>query len=562
MTTSSVVLSWQNGSNPAGTLYTVERNPTGTGFVTTLTVSATNTFTDSAPLAGTAVTYIVVPTGTNLQGKINVTFSPSQPAPAPAATPPAPAPSPLSPAASYPSDAVLASFAKDADGYPIYPVPANAIVANPSSTLLADQQSAIANGSLCVLLKRGAVYPANYFAHGGWQVPGQSWKKPFILGATGDVQNAKPICQGMMGIGGGVFTKAPMQYMIAFSLDFQDPSGMPGAAGFCKGSSYEAGIRLVGDCAGNLILDDISVQGFQGGIEIQGTAQEIIETCILFRCNVRNNFGQRWGVYVQRVHDLLIQEGMYDQNGWSPANAAAGWTGVGKSIFCHNLYLQETDASDAADAQVRVKGIATTRASSHGLQCRPGGLIDGVWFWGNPLAGFAFQRASTLSNSVIEGGGFDLSIAGQARGFGFQSNGCPAFEMTNVVHCDKSDPVNSGAAIQITCTNPDSGAAVATGFSASGAIVNNWTGAACQVQETPGKVAFDATCDVAGYPGAGTFKYVDATRTALKFAQSQGLADVPTMLGAMYQNRRGSFNSKLTAEAINAFVLGGFAHAS
>jgi hypothetical protein len=559
MTSAGVVLSWQNGSNPAGTLYTVERNPTGTSFVTTLTVSATTTFTDSSPLAKTAVTYIIAPTGTNLQGKINVTFSPSQPAPAPTTTPPAPASVPTT---AYPSDAVLASFAKDADGYPIYRVPANAIVAQPGSTLLADQQSAIANGSMCVLLKRGTIYPPAYFAHGGWQATGQSWSKPFILGATADVQNPKPICQGMMGIGGGYFTKAPMQFMIAFSLDFQDPNGMPGAAGFCGGSSFEAGIRLVGDCAGNLILDDISVQGFQGGIEIQGTAQEIIETCILFRCNVRNNFGQRWGLYAQRVHDLLIQEGIFDQNGWSPANAAASWAGVGKSIFCHNLYLQETDASDTADAQIRVKGIATTRASSHGLQCRPGGGIDGVWFWGNPLAGFAFQRATEFSNSVIEGGGFDLSIAGQARGFGFQSNGCPAFQMTNVVHCDKADAVNSGAAIQITGTNPDTGAAVATNFSASGAIVNNWTGPACQVQGAPGKVAFDLTCDVAGYPGAGTFKYVDASRTALKYAQSIGLADVPTMLAAMYANRRGSFNSKLTAAAINAYVLGGFAHAN
>jgi hypothetical protein len=275
---------------------------------------------------------------------------------------------------------------------------------------------------------------------------------------------------------------------------------------------------------------------------------------------VRNNFGQRWGVYTERVDDLLIQEGLYDQNGWSPASAAIGWPGLGKSIFCHNIYIQVSDPGDAADAQCRVRGIATTRASSHGLQQRLGGLTDGVWFWGNPLAGFDFQRASTLSNSVIEGGGFDLTIAGQARGCGFQSNACPQFTMSNVVFCDKQDQTNNGPAIEITCTNSDTGAAVATNFSGTGVIVNGWSGNALQIDSgTPGSIFFDATSDVAGYSAhAGKIAYVNAGVTGLTYAQSLGFADVPTLLNAMALNRRGSFSTKLTSAAVRAYINAGF----
>jgi hypothetical protein len=481
------------------------------------------------------------------------TSSPSGPAPAPTTTPPAPAPS-----STFPSDAVLALFPKDADGYPIYPVPAGAIVASPTSTLMADELSAIANGSNCVLLKRGCTYPANYFAHGGFQAPGTSWSKPFILGATSDIQNPKPICQGSLAIGGGAISKAPMQYMIVFSLDFQDPAGIPGAPGFAGGSSQEAAIRLVGDCAGNLILDDISAQGFQGGIEIQGTPQEIIETCILFRCNVANNFGQKWGLYVECVHDLLIQEGLYDQNGWSPANAAIKWAGIGKSIFCHNIYLQVTPIGDTANAQIRVRGITTTRSSSHGIQVRPGGLVDGLLFWGCPLAGLTYQRPTMLSNSVIEGGGFDLSIAGQPRGYGFQSDGCPAYAMQNVVHCDKNDPINNGPAVLITCTDPTTGAPVATVFEGHCVIVNGWTGSPMEVDAKPQDIDVDPTCDLQ----TGKVIYQNSAVTTLKYAQSLGYTSVPAMLAAMYLNRRGKFNCKLTAAAINAYICGGFAHAN
>jgi hypothetical protein len=564
ITASGVALAWQDGANPTGTQYTVERIPVGTSLVTSLTTTALNSFTDASPLKGTAVTYAVMPTGTNLQAKIVATYEPIAPAPASAPSPtPAPAPASSAPPAAatvsaYPSDAALAVFARDANGYPIYPVPANAIVAEPTSNMDAVQGAAIANGSLCVLFKRGVVYPPAFF-NDGWQVPGQSWQKPFIFGATADVQNPKPVLQAQLGIGGGKFTKAPMQFMVAFSLSFQDPKGIPGNAGFVGGSAYEAGIRLAGDATGNLIFDDIDVEGFQGGIEIQGVATQFIKTVILFRCCVRNNFGQRWGVYTERVDDLLIEEGLYDQNGWSPANSAIGWAGLGKSIFCHNIYIQMSDPGDAADAQCRVRGIATSRASSHGLQQRLGGLTDGIWFWGNPLAGFDYQRASTLCNSVIEGGGFDLSIAGQPRGNGFQSNACPQFAMKSAIFCNKQDAVNTGPAVEITCKD-SLGNPVATAFSGTGVIVNGWSGSAVQIDSgSPGSVAFDATSDVAGYSAnAGKISYVDPTVTSLKYAQGLGYADVPTLLNAMALNRRGSFNAKLTARAVISFMRSGF----
>ncbi|MEM8757528.1 MAG: right-handed parallel beta-helix repeat-containing protein, partial [Planctomycetota bacterium] len=108
----------------------------------------------------------------------------------------------------------------------------------------------------------------------------------------------------------------------------------------------------------------------------------------------------------------LIEENIFDRNGWDHRIGRSDAT-----IFAHNVYIQRS-CND-----VVFRGNISMRASSHGVQLRPGGIADNNVFIENPMSLlFANARQTearptdSVRNNVILNG-VDLR-PDQPRGWG------------------------------------------------------------------------------------------------------------------------------------------------
>jgi hypothetical protein len=470
--------------------------------------------------------------------------------------------------ASYASDAWLAQFPRDADGYTIFPTADPVYVGNQpgdAPDLKTAQQKCRAKHSRCILFRRGQVYSASQI-NDNIQTNGISAAQPFVVGATPDVQNPRPILQKILALGN---PHQPTQNVVIFGLDFYDPTADPANPAFDASqhsSKWADAIRMVDSVTGgtHVWIEDCRARFLLCGFEFQEDAAGApFATCILRRCVVDHCYGSRCGVYTFRIADLLIDQGVYDHNGWMENLRL-------KDIFSHDMYLQEWPAGDDdTDPQTRVRDAIIARAASSGCQQRSGGINDGCCFIGNPIAGFVADKAgSVIRNAVICGAGFDLSIGKlNPRGWGAQLNLCPQATLENIICTDKQDARNTGWAFQVQCINPHTNQNVPTNATLRNLIVSpTWAGSALSIVGTPGSMTYD-NCDLPSQPPTAgiipTPRYSDPTRTVASYAKSLGITavtDADSFLTAAAENRRGSYNPTLTASAVNAYIRAGFTH--
>lgn len=108
-------------------------------------------------------------------------------------------------------------------------------------------------------------------------------------------------------------------------------------------------------------------------------------------------------MYAAGVDGLLIEENVFDRGGWNPEVK-----GAGGNMFNHNIYLQ--DSNDGR--RIVLRNNIITRASSHGVQMRAGGVAEDNFFARNAIGlsiGYdkepvaAGIKAHLLRNVVSEG---------------------------------------------------------------------------------------------------------------------------------------------------------------
>jgi hypothetical protein len=112
---------------------------------------------------------------------------------------------------------------------------------------------------------------------------------------------------------------------------------------------------------------------------------------------------------------------VFDHNGWlhceqlAASQPAEGHGGAG-SIFNHNVYLQGSagDSDARTNTDVTLRGNILSRAASHGLQHRSGGMVRNNLFARNAIG--MFNRGDTLANVVIQ----SMDRPYGPRGFGLQ----------------------------------------------------------------------------------------------------------------------------------------------
>jgi hypothetical protein len=165
----------------------------------------------------------------------------------------------------------------------------------------------------------------------------------------------------------------------------RDPSSDRFPSGDLPGAF--AGIRLVGT-GENILLEDLRMRYFTEGITVDACCPQAGGPDRFSNIAVRRVIVQfSWipgsysnknicnGMYAADVDGLLIEECLFDQNGYNDDVPDAG-----PNQYNHNIYLQYTSSGTIT------RGNLITRAAAHGIQQRSFGLAEDNFFAQNSIS--------------------------------------------------------------------------------------------------------------------------------------------------------------------------------
>ncbi|MBN8612463.1 MAG: right-handed parallel beta-helix repeat-containing protein [Deltaproteobacteria bacterium] len=159
------------------------------------------------------------------------------------------------------------------------------------------------------------------------------------------------------------------------------------------------------------------------------------------------------GFYAGHVAGLVVEENVFDGNGWRDGEVA--WRATN---YNHGMYVQD-DSSD-----VRVSGNVFANASSHGAQVRPGGVVEDNLFAGNAIGlsfGYVlgYHAASeagvmgVVQRNVIRRGDDIRDASDFYRGIGMQLGNVESVEVRENVISHYASRREWGIAFQIDGQN-------------------------------------------------------------------------------------------------------------
>ncbi len=214
-----------------------------------------------------------------------------------------------------------------------------------------------------LLLKRGDTWNERF---PNWNKSGRSESEIMIVGAYGDLTVRPEIRpQGEAAI--QMYGSTPVEH-IAFVGLHLEPKNRQENQNF-------AGVVLLKD-ADNLLFEDLYVSNFSVNFNLQAFGGAIGKNIRLNGCVVVDAWSQdshAQGIYSQSLEGLTIENCVFDHNGYMVEHGSM------PTIFSHNMYIN----NGSLDVVIRNNIIAN--ASSHGIQLRPGGIIEDNLFLSNPI---------------------------------------------------------------------------------------------------------------------------------------------------------------------------------
>ena len=255
-----------------------------------------------------------------------------------------------------------------------------------------------------ILLKRDEEWHNQSF--GNFRKSGRSASEPMILAYYGET-GKRPVIKA--GHESALNSAGKTTSNIAIiGLDFYAHTRDPSSPDYIDSGEGGTGLRFVGG-GNNILIDDTIVRFFKTNVVVQSWGGNHYSNFTLRRSMILDsysypNVSHSQGMFISGVDGILIEENLFDQNGWSPriANAEA-------TKFNHNLYIQ----SDNIGNNIIVQNNISARASSHGLYGRPGGLYQdnlvvensiGIEFGYNQNYPLADGAIGTAKNNVILSG--------------------------------------------------------------------------------------------------------------------------------------------------------------
>lgn len=228
-----------------------------------------------------------------------------------------------------------------------------------------------------LMLKKGDVFGSADVPSSGyrWKTAGRSEEQPTVFTSYGPAGAGRPLIRtaGKAGLRmmGGSGTPTHLEHIAIMGLEFD-------AAPRDALTQNPTGARFLVPTE-NLLVEDCKFTNFKTALAIQSGVGD--HKSVRLRRNVLancydGNHTHAQGTYLSDIHRLLIEGNVIDHGGWSEDDPDA----YPPDIFKHNIYIQ----ADCSNVVVR-KNILSN-ASSHGVQLRPGGVIDNNLFLRNSVS--------------------------------------------------------------------------------------------------------------------------------------------------------------------------------
>ena len=167
-------------------------------------------------------------------------------------------------------------------------------------------------------------------------------------------------------------------------------------------------------------------------------------------CKIGDSDGHSNGLYVDTVANLVLEQNLFDHNGWN-----ASIPGAEPTIFNQELYIQNTSGLPT------VIGNIFANAAAGGAQFRPGGTIIGNLFVKDPIslqigsteAGMFASTATVTGNVILQGNDIDSNTP---RGTGINllaDTGLVQVQNNIIAHDASSKPYGNGIFIDLDADN-------------------------------------------------------------------------------------------------------------
>jgi hypothetical protein len=302
-----------------------------------------------------------------------------------------------------------------------------------------------------LLLKRGDIWTGQNF--GTWTKDGRSASEPVVIGTYGT--GARPLVK--TGASTAFNTEANgVAHIVIQGIQFYANSRDP-ANGTPNTTAVE-GIRLPG-LANDVTIEDVDISFYGTNISL-GNFYGSNSDLVVRRSIVRDAYAidptHSNGLFVSVTNGVTVEENVFDHNGWHATVAGAGST-----IFNHNVYVQV----DSSNLVVRKNVFA--RGASHGLQARPGGIVEDNTFIDNAI-GMSFGlvngahhpktggvTGTVARNTFLGGAAITEGPAAGDRGIGIQIGNILSADITDNVFAHYTAGTVKNVAIEVTIPDPD-----------------------------------------------------------------------------------------------------------
>ncbi len=237
-----------------------------------------------------------------------------------------------------------------------------------------------------LLLKRGDTWTENLSSS---IRSGQSALEPMVTacyGTTGE----RPVLE--CGRSDGVRFTGTSAYHVIYGIDFYAHTRDPSHSSYIENPAGGYGIRWLGG-GNSLVIDDCRVRFFVVNVSFEPYGGGNISDIVIKKSIITDSYksptaGHSQGLFMANVNGVLIENNVFDHNGWNELIESAKET-----QFNHNLYFHEIN--DHGNNIIFRRNIST-RAAATGCHGRPGGTYHdnffsensiglGLGFWNTPL---------------------------------------------------------------------------------------------------------------------------------------------------------------------------------
>ena len=322
-------------------------------------------------------------------------------APAPAPAPPPPAPPPPAPPPA-PADAGWTVLAPSSDTRTVYVSnstgddAANGLSSSaPKRTIAAGLALLRSSYPDWLLLKAGDTWANQKF--GNLTKSGRSASEPMVIASYGT--GARPFLQTGTSTGLSMDTSAVRHVAVV---------GVHLKAHTYTGTQGSTGIRLLATCD-DILFEDCFIEGYKDNLVLQanngpGTISDVRlrRSVVVDAYSATTSHSQ--GIYASYVDGLLIEDCVFDHNGWQ------GGGGAPATMYNHNTYISRcTNVTVRGNLFLRASSIGNKFRSdaageSHGLLIENNFYIEGeigISLGGNAAAAQRFAGVTVRDNVMM-----------------------------------------------------------------------------------------------------------------------------------------------------------------